>query len=88
MSLSDDTEADIIEAFNSTSRYFDDLLTIENPYFEGMVTQICPNELQLNKANSADTETAFLDLHLLISNSYLSSKVYDKLLSSTLRIDL
>ena len=32
-SLSDD----IIEAFNSTSRYFDDVLNIDNPYFEGMV---------------------------------------------------
>ena len=33
--------ADIIEAFNSTSRYLDDLLNIDNPYFEGMVNQIC-----------------------------------------------
>ena len=40
MSLSDDTQADVIEAFNSTSRYSDDLLNIDNPYFEGMVSQI------------------------------------------------
>ena len=39
-SLSNDNQADIIEAFNSTSRYLDDLLNIENPYFEGMVNQI------------------------------------------------
>ena len=40
-SLSDDTDqADIIEAFNSTSRYLCDLLNIDNPYFEGMVNQI------------------------------------------------
>ena len=38
MSFSDDTQADIIEAFNSASRYFDDLLNIDNPYFEEMVT--------------------------------------------------
>ena len=31
MSLSDDTQADIIETFNSTSRFFDDLLNIDNP---------------------------------------------------------
>ena len=42
MSLSEDTQADIIEAFNSTSRYLDDLLYIDNPYFEGMVTQMYP----------------------------------------------
>ena len=38
-SLSDDNQAVIIEAFNSTSRYLDDLLNIDNPYFEGMVNQ-------------------------------------------------
>ena len=41
-SLSDDNQADIIKAFNSTSRYLDDLLNIDNPYFEGMVNQIYP----------------------------------------------
>ena len=68
ISLSDDNQADIIEAFNSTSRYFDDPLNIDNPYFEGMVNQIYPPELQLNKANTSDTEAPFLDLHLSISN--------------------
>ena len=66
-SLSDDNQADIIEAFNSTSRYLGDLLNIYNPYFEGMVNQIYPTELHLNKANTSDTEAPFLDLHLSIS---------------------
>ena len=39
-SLSNDNQSDIIEAFNSTSRYLDDLLNIDIPYFEGMVNQI------------------------------------------------
>ena len=69
-SLSDVKQADIIEAFKSTSRYLDDLLNIDNPYFEGMVNRIYPPELQLNKANTSDTEAPFLDLHL--------SKIYDK----------
>ena len=34
----------IIEAFKSTSRYLDDLLDIDNPYFEGMVNRIYPPE--------------------------------------------
>ena len=51
MSLSDVKQAEIIEAFKSTSRYLDDLLNIDNPYFEGMVNRIYPPELQLNKAN-------------------------------------
>ena len=61
-----------------TSRYLDDLLNIDNPYFEGMVNQIYPHELQLNKANISDTEASFLDLHLSVANGFVSSKIYDK----------
>ena len=39
MSLSGEKEAEIIEAFNSTSRYLDDLLNIDNAYFNGMHDQ-------------------------------------------------
>ena len=63
-SLSDVKQAEIIETFKSTSRYLDDFLNIDNPYFEGMVNRIYPSELQLNKANISDTEAPFLDLHL------------------------
>ena len=73
-SLSNDNQADIIEAFNSTSRYLDDLLNIDNPYFEGMVNQLYPPEMKLNKANTSDTEAPFLDLHLSIFNGLVSSK--------------
>ena len=76
--LSDFKQAEIIEAFKSTSRYLDNLLNIDNPYFEGMVNRIYPPELQLNKANTSDTEAPFLDLHLSISNGFVSSKIYDK----------
>ena len=54
------------------------LLNIDNPYFKGMVNRIYPHELQLNKANTSDTEAPFLDLHLSISNGFVSSKIYDK----------
>ena len=77
-SLSDVKQAEIIEAFKSTSRYLDDILNIDNPDFEGMVNRIYPPELQLNKANTSDTEAPFLDLHLSISNGFVSSKIYDK----------
>ena len=57
--LNRDNQADVIEAFNSTSRYPDDLLKIDNPNCEGMVNQIYPPQLQLNKANISDTEAPF-----------------------------
>ena len=77
MSLSDEKQADVIDAFNTTSRYLDDILNINNVYFDNMVSQIYPSELQLNKANASDTEAAFLDLHLSISNDIVSTKIYD-----------
>ena len=66
-SLYHEYQADVIEAFNSTSRYLDDLLNIGNPYFEGMVKQMYPPDLQLNKANNTDTEAPFVDLHFSIA---------------------
>ena len=65
---------DLIDAFNSTSRYLDDLLNIDNIHFEHMVHRIYPAELQLNKANASDTEAAFLDLNLSIHNDIVSTK--------------
>ena len=79
MSLSDDKQADVIDAFNTSSRYLEDMLNINNVYFDNMVSQIYPSELQCNKTNTSDTEVAFLDLHLLISNDIVSTKIYDKI---------
>ena len=72
--LSDNNQTNIIEAFNSTSRYLDDIHNIDNPYFEQMVGQIYPTELHLNKANTSDNEAPFLDLNLSITNDIVSSK--------------
>ena len=68
MSQSDDKQADIINAFNTSSRYFDDIFNINNVYFDNIESKIYHAELQLNKTNTSDTETSFLDLHLSISN--------------------
>ena len=64
--------------FYTTSRYLEDILNINNVYFDNMVSQIYPSALQLNKGNTSDTEAAFLDLHLSISNDIVSTKIYDK----------
>ena len=68
MFLSDDKQADVI----------DDILNINNVYFANMVSQIYPSVLQVNKANTSDTETAFLGLHLSISYDIVSTTIYDK----------
>ena len=61
-SLSRENQANIVEAFNSTSRhegYLDNFLNIDNIYFNQMVDRIYPTELKLNRANSSDTEAPF-----------------------------
>ena len=78
LSLSEENQSGIIEAFNSTSRYLDDLLNIDNNFFDSMVNRIYPSELQLNKANVSDAEASFLDLHLSISDGFVKTKIYDK----------
>ena len=54
------------------------LKNIDNVYFDNMVSQIYPSELQLNKANTSDTKATFLDLQLSISSDIVSTKIYDK----------
>ena len=78
LSLSDNKQADNIDDFNTKSRYLDSTLYINNVYFDNMISQIYPSELQLNKANTSDTKAACLDLHLSISSDIVSTKIYDK----------
>ena len=60
MSLSVDKQADAIDAFNTTPRYMDDILSINTFYFDNMVGQIYPSELQLHKENTSDKEAALM----------------------------
>ena len=88
MSFSDDTQADVIDAFNTTSRYLDDILNINYVYFDNMVSQIYPSELQLNKANTSDTKAAFLDSHLSISNDIVSTKIMINVTTLILKLSI
>ena len=69
LSLSDNNQADVVEAFNFASEYLDVLLNIDNPYFDQIVRQIYPTELELNEANSLTW------LGLSITNGLVSSKI-------------
>ena len=78
LSLSEDNQSGVIGAFNSTSRQLDDLLNIDNNFFDSMTNRIYPSELQLNRANVSDAEASFLDLHFSISDGFVKTKIYDK----------
>ena len=70
LSLSEDNQSGVIEAFNSTSRHLDDLLNIDNNFFDCMVNRIYPLELQLNKANMSDAEASFFGLTFIYIGWY------------------
>ena len=77
LSLSHENQVSSIEAFNSTSRYLDDLVNMTNVYVKQMVNTIYPKALQLNKTNTSDTEPTVEFLNLSISNDKISI-IYDK----------
>ena len=64
LSLLEDNQSGVIEAFNSTFRYLDDLLNIDNKFFDSMVNHIYHSELQLNKANVSDAEASFFLIYI------------------------
>ena len=77
-SLKKDKRTEIRDAFNSNSRYLNDLLNIDNIYFDQMFHRKYKAELQLNKANASDTEAAFLDLNSSTHNDTAPTNIYDK----------
>ena len=78
LSISEDNQSDVIEAFNFTLRYLDNLLKIDNDFFDSMVNHIYPSEIQLDMANVSDIEASGLGLHSSISDGFAKTKIYNK----------
>ena len=69
---------DLIGMFNDTSWCLDDIFTIDNPEFAKHFPDKYPTELQLNKENTSDKHTSFLDLNIKVIGSDAHTSVYDK----------
>ena len=69
---------DLTNNFKDTSRYPDYIFTIDNHAFVEHIPDIYPRELQLNKANTLDKETSFLDLNMKFIGNNIYTSVYDK----------
>ena len=69
---------DLIDTFNDTSRYLDDIFAIDNPVFAEHIPDIYPRKLHLNKANNSDKETSFLDWNIKVIGSNIHTRVYVK----------
>ena len=75
MSLSDDRRAGVIDAFNTTSRYLDDILNVGSVCFDGVVGRIYPSGLRLGGAGASGAGAAFLGLHLSVSGDVVSTRI-------------
>ena len=69
---------DPIDMLNDTSQYFDDIFTIDNPEFWGTYSwDIYITEFQLNKANTSEKETSFLEINIKVTGSDVRTSVYE-----------
>ena len=78
LSLSDDNQMEVIEAFDSTSWYLDDQVSMDNNFFDSMVSHIYPSILQLNKASQIPRPHFSINIHQY-RMVLLRLKIYDKL---------
>ena len=78
-------QTEIIEAFNSTFRYLDDLHNIDNPYFEHMISQIYPTKLYRRMAENGFAPTPREFCRHILSCRELKAESFKKCLHSVLR---
>ena len=65
--------------FGNVFRYIDDLIAInDGEEFQKHFPEIYPDELELKKENTINTDTNFLELNIKILNSTFHTKLYDK----------
>lgn len=74
----DPSKQHLVQKFNNTFRYLDDILALNNDDFNMYYNEIYPPELTLNKANSNNQHCPFLDINFNICNGKLNTKIYDK----------
>ena len=64
--------------FRHTVRYIDDLLTLNNPFFEEEIPKIYPKQLTLKKTTESQDRLSYLDICIEIKDRKFTTSVYDK----------
>ena len=66
---------DLKGMFNNTSRYFDDIFTIDKPKFDKHIPDLYQANLQVNKANTSDKETSLFEINIKVIGSDVHTSV-------------
>ena len=78
LSLSEDGQSGVVEAFGSASRCLGGLLGIGSGFCGGVVGRVCHSGLRLGRASVSGAGASFLDLHLSVLDGFVNTKIYDK----------
>ena len=76
--LSKSNDLNLIEKFNNTYMYLDDLCSLDNTLFQTYITAIYFNFYFYLQSNSSDDKATFLDVDIQIHNLHCTIKIYDK----------
>ena len=68
----------LAKAFNFTSLYTDDLISINKPRFKQFLKDIYPEELVVSETSESRNVVSYLDLLIDISNGDLVCSIFDK----------
>ena len=82
MAIKNPTEHDLVDKFNNTYRYLDDILALNNTDFGNYCQRYL--SLKLCKSNSNSCHTPFLDLDITIENGSLITKIYGPITTAIL----
>ena len=66
----------LAKAFNLTSRYIDDIISMNNPMFKQFLKDIYPEELVVSETSESRNVVSYLDLPIDISNGDLACSIF------------
>ena len=68
----------LVQQFNFTYRYIDDVLSLKNTKFAEYLEFICPRDLEIKETTETAASSSYLDCYLYIDNGKLATRLYDK----------
>ena len=68
----------LVQQFNFTYRYIDDVLSLKNTKFAKYLEFIYQRELEIKETTETAASSSYLNCYLYIDNGKLATRLYDK----------